>query len=93
MQEELVADAGDFYRILEGHKDALARAVFRRHLQQIFAVKFDRAVGHLIIFASCQRRRKRTFPGTVRPHDGVDFARLDVKIEATQDGFIFYADL
>ena len=89
----MVADARNFDRVLEGHEDAFSRAVFRRHLKQIFAVKLHRAVGYLIIFAPRQRRRKRTFPGAVRPHDGVNFARPDVKIEATQDGFVFYANL
>ena len=56
LQEELVTDARDFYRVLEGHKDALSRTIFRGHFQQIFAVKFDRAVGHFIIFTACQRR-------------------------------------
>ncbi|MNP33891.1 hypothetical protein D3C76_1271540 [compost metagenome] len=33
LQEELITDARDLDRILEGHKDAFTRAVFRRQFE------------------------------------------------------------
>ncbi|MNT75871.1 hypothetical protein D3C72_2148080 [compost metagenome] len=93
MQEELVADARDFDRILEGHKDAFTGAIFRGEFQQIFALKLDGPADHFIIFTPGQRRGERTFPGAVWPHNGVHFTRTDVNIQPTQDRFIFHTDL
>ena len=93
LQEELVADAGDLHRILEGHKDAFPGAIFRGELQQVFALKFDAVAGDLVIFAPGQSGRKRTFPRAVWPHYGVDLPRTHLKVQPAQDRFIFDGDM
>ncbi|CNT92019.1 Uncharacterised protein [Salmonella enterica subsp. enterica serovar Bovismorbificans] len=93
MQEKLVTDAGDFYRVLEGHKNPFARPFLRRQFKQIFTLERNRAAGDLIIFTSRQGGGERAFPGTVRPHNGVNFAGANLQIQATQNRFFFHTDL
>lgn len=93
LQEKLIADAGNFNRILKGHEDALAGAIFRGEFQQIFAFKLHAAAGHLIVFTSGKRGGERTFTGTVRAHNGMHFAGANVQIQSAQDLFVFNGDL
>lgn len=80
-------DAREFHRILEGEKQAAARAFVGFQLQQVGAVQRGLAVGDGVAIAPRQRIAQRAFAGAVGAHDGVDFARVDREGEAFQDGF------
>src|SRR3989475_3412916 len=87
-QEVQVTDAGDLHRILEREKDALARAVFGRHGQQVLAFVLDLACGHHVNVAPGQHLGQRRLARAVRTHDGVDLALVHPKVHAAQD-FVF----
>ena len=89
-EEVEVADAGDFYRVLEGEEDAGAGALVRLHFQQVAAVVADAAFGDDVALAPGDDVRQRRFAGAVRPHDGVHFARADAQIDAVQYFFAFF---
>ena len=89
-QEVEVADAGDFYRVLEGEEDAGAGALVRLHFQQVATVVGDAAFGDDVAFTPGDDVRQRRFAGPVRPHDGVYFARADAQVDAVQDFFAFF---
>ncbi len=81
-QEILQRHPRHFDRILKRQKQSGARAIFRLHFQQVLAVEKRLARRHLVFRMSRQRIAKRRFAGAVRPHDGMDFSRLDGQIDA-----------
>ena len=85
LQEVHVADAGNLHRVLKRQEDAVARAVFGRQFQQIFAVVDNLAAGHRVQFAARQHLRQRALAGAVRAHDGVHFAGIHGEVDALQN--------
>ena len=73
---------------MEREKDALARAVFGRHGQQVLAFVLDLALGHQVNVAPGQHLGQRRLARAVRTHDGVDLALVHPKVHAAQD-FVF----
>jgi hypothetical protein len=86
-------DARNFHRILEREEYALVGALVRRHLEQVFALEQDFARSHVITRLARDDVRKRRFAGTVRPHDGVNFALIHDEVETMQDLVIFHLNL
>ena len=84
-------DAGNFDRVLEGQKNARARALLRFHFQQVGAVEGHAAPGDLVFGAAGQDAGQRAFAAAVGTHDGVDFPRLDREIEALEDFLAVHA--
>ena len=50
----------------------------------------DLSAGDLIFFFTSNHRRKGTFSGTVRPHDGVYFSRMDFQIDTFKNLKVSY---
>jgi hypothetical protein len=69
-------DTGNLDRILEGQEHTLGGALVRFHFKEVFALEGDGAFRHFIALAPGEDIGQRRFAGTVRPHDGVHFARL-----------------
>ena len=91
LQKDGAVDAGDFHRVLEGEENARARAFLRLHFQEVGAVEGDAAAGDVIFAAPGQDAGQGAFAAAVRPHDGVDFAGLDGKVQAFEDFLAVHA--
>jgi hypothetical protein len=84
--EELrVRDARHLDRILEGEKDALARPLVGLQLKQVAPLEDDFAARHLVGRMAGQNLRQRRLARSVRAHDGVDLALVDLQINAAED--------
>ena len=81
----MVEDAGDVHRILERQEHALGGALVRRHLEQVFAVEQDLAVGDLIGLLAGDHVGQGRLAGAVRPHDGGDLALVHGQGQAVED--------
>src|SRR3546814_3620374 len=67
--------------------DGTARggALMRLQLKQVLAHEGDGAFRHFITLASGQHIGQRRFASAVRPHDRVDFPRVQRQVQALQD--------
>jgi len=87
LQQVHIVDAGNFNRILESEKQAGARALLGAHRQQIAALEGHGSLGDFVVFAAGQHLRQRALAGTVRSHDGVNLAGIDLEVHAGEDFF------
>src|SRR6185503_4334435 len=74
-----------------GEEDPLAGALLGVHLEQVLALVNDFSGGDLVAFASGKNRGQRAFAGTVRAHDGVDFARAEGPVDAVDAFLVLHA--
>jgi hypothetical protein len=88
-----VIDAGNFHRVLKRQKHAGRRALFRIQREQVDAVVDHRAGGDFVTVAAGEHVAQGRFAGAVRPHDGVDFARIHGKAEALENFLALNADV
>ena len=79
LEEVGVGDAGDLDRILERHEHAFACALVGIHLEKVVPLVDHFAARNHVLRVPGQHTRERALAGTVWPHDGVDFASLDVR--------------
>ena len=93
LEEVGVGDAGNLDRILEGHEHAFARPLVGIHVEEVVPVVEHLSAGHHVFGMPRQDARQRALAGAVRPHDGVHFAGLDVKIDALEDLLVLGFDL
>ncbi len=93
LEEVGVGHAGNLDRILERHEHALARPLVGIHVEEVVTVVEHLPAGDHVLRVAGQHARERALAGPVRPHDGVDFARLDVEIDAIEDLLVLGLDL
>src|SRR5262249_49602079 len=79
-----VAYAWNFYRVLECHKQTVSRSKFRWHADEVVTIESQFVSLNLVEIASRQNLRKGALSRTVRAHDGVHFASVDIEIEPTK---------
>ena len=79
--------AGNLDRILEREEQAFARTFLGIEIEQVFAVIKHFAAGDVVTITARQDGGQRAFAAAVRPHDGVDFARIDGEADALEDLF------
>jgi hypothetical protein len=78
-------DAGDGYRVLEGHEQAHPGALVRVGLGHALAVEQDLALGDLEVGVAHDRVGERGLAGAVRAHQRVHLARVDGQVEPLED--------
>src|SRR5690606_27976864 len=71
----------DLHRVLETQENSLMGSLLGFEFGKIFPFEEDLSAGDLIFFFTSNHRREGTFSGTVRPHDGVYFSRMDFQID------------
>ena len=86
-----MVDAGDLDGVLEGEEQPLRRAHLGVHVEQVLAHELDGALGDLVVVLAREDRREGALAGAVRPHDGVDLAGVDVKVDALEDRLLLDA--
>ena len=97
LQEFHVVHARNFGRVLRADEEAGIGTFVDFHLEQVLAVEFYGTAIDMVGAAidmvggvACNHFGERAFAGAVRAHDGVDFSRLDLKIDPFQDlGAVF----
>jgi hypothetical protein len=80
-----VGDARYLNRILEAEEHALRGTLVRIEREQILAVERDGAVRHLIARPPGKDVGQRRLTRPVRPHDGVDLARVQGETDTLED--------
>src|SRR4051812_20174887 len=93
LQEVGVVHAGDLDRILERHEHAFAGPFVWVEVQQILAVKRHLAGRDFVLRVTRQGAGKGALSGSVRTHDRVHFAGVDVEVDPLEDLFAFDVDL
>ena len=79
--------------ILKREEQAGARALVRLHVEDVHAVHQDFAGGDSVVGMPAEHLGQRALAGAVRPHDGVDFAALDLKAQAADNFDARHADV
>src|SRR6185437_7989443 len=74
-------------------EDAITGAFVRVHVEEILAVVGDLARGDLVFGMPGQRAGQRALARSVRTHDGVHFAGVDMQIDPFEDLFALGLDL
>ena len=85
-----VSDAGDLHRVLEREEDPGRGAVLGRHGEQVLALEEDLA-GDLVGLVAGEHVREGALARSVRPHERLHLARLELETEAPED--LVVADL
>ena len=71
---------------------ARARSV-ASHLENVFAVELDRALGHFVVGVAHDGVAERALAGAVGTHQGVRFAAVDRQVHAAQNRLAFDGDV
>ena len=90
LQKSHGGHARDFQRILECQEHAACGALFHRHLEDVLPVEQNFTGGDGVIGLAGQDIGKGRLAGTVRSHNGCDFAIGDLQIEAIEDRLAIY---
>ena len=85
------ADSRNLHRILETQENTFTATVFRFEIQQALTVEDHLPFRYFECRITDQHTAQGTFPGTVRPHDGVYLTRLDRKVDSFQ--YLFAIDI
>ncbi len=85
-----VPDAGDLHGVLERKEDPGGGAVLRQHRQQVLPLEEDFA-GDVVGLVASEHVRESALAGSVRPHERLHLARLELEAEASED--LVVADL
>ncbi len=84
-EEIHVAYARDLDRVLKRQEHTFARALFRKHREQVLAFIDYFAQGHFVALAAGEDMSKRALARPIRAHDGVNFTGLHLEIDPSQD--------
>ena len=79
---------GEFESLAGEIKQAHGRAFVRFECEQVLARKGHRSAGHFIARPPAKHIAQRRFARAVRPHDCVDFARVDGQRQAFEDRLV-----
>jgi hypothetical protein len=85
-----VSDAGDLHRVLERKEDPGRGTVLGQHGEQVLALEEDLA-GDLVGLVAGEHVREGALARSVRPHERLHLARLELETEAPED--LVVADL
>ena len=75
---------------MKRHENTFTRAFVGRHFQQVPAFVNHFAGRHFVSRMAGKDFRQRRFSGTVRPHDGVNFALINGEVDPFENLVAIY---
>jgi len=84
-QKIRVGDARNLDRILKREEDPLLGAFLGRQRQEILTIVGSRATGHFVRGMASEHLGEGALPGSVGPHDRVDFSSAHSERDAFED--------
>src|SRR3546814_2125910 len=88
-KELQVRNARNFDRILKAQEKDCGDPLMRFHREQILSFEYCGAACRLISRPATQGIGQRRLPRAVRPHDGVNFSRVNGERQALEDWLTF----